>query len=196
MQSKFTHKKDVLTFYQKDIQIIRTYHLVHKTNTTLYRITKYLVSLLNPLTRNDYNVKDSVEASNTAKNIVISPDFLCGNFAERHSFSIVSSESPETMRKLPSREISTLGSHVKLQYFFQCKRIQVISNELLSQSYEFVSFNDASLFTNVPLNVTVKIILKQTYDDKAFPNTLQKRAIKKLILVACTKTAFSFHNKF
>ena len=40
------------------------------------------------------------------------------------------------------------------------KRAQVILNELLSKGYKFVSFDDTSLFTNIPLNTTLKIILK------------------------------------
>ena len=37
---------------------------------------------------------------NTAKNIVISRNFLCGNFVKRSSFLKVSGDSSETMRKL------------------------------------------------------------------------------------------------
>ena len=43
---------------------------------------------------------------------------------------------------------------------------------------------------------TVNIILKRIYVDKVIPTTLRKRAMKKLILDACTKTVFSFNNKF
>ena len=107
MQSKFTQKGCVhsLPRIHKDYQDIPPFRpIVHKTNTTQYRITKYLASLLKLLARNDYIVQYSIEVA---------------------------------------------------------KRIEVILNELLSQGYKFVSFDDASLFTNVPLNVTVKIILKQ-----------------------------------
>ena len=43
---------------------------------------------------------DRVLNKHTAKNSVISPNSWCRNFAERHSFRIVSSDLPETMRKL------------------------------------------------------------------------------------------------
>ena len=43
---------------------------------------------------------------------------------------------------------------------------------------------------------TVNIILKRIYVDKVIPTTLRKRAMKKLILDACTKTVFSFNSKF
>ena len=52
------------------------------------------------------------------------------------------------------------------------------------------------MFTNVPLKRTVNIILKRIYVDKVIPTTLRKRAMKKLILDACTKTVFSFNSKF
>ena len=52
------------------------------------------------------------------------------------------------------------------------------------------------MFTNVRLKGTVNIILKQIYNDKVIPTTLQKRTMKKLIIGAYTKTVFSFNSKF
>ena len=55
----------------------------------------------------------------TAKNTAMHLISLCGNFVERHSFSIVSGKSPETMRKLclptkfPHQEISRLFKSLK-----------------------------------------------------------------------------------
>ena len=51
------------------------------------------------------------------------------------------------------------------------------------------------MFTNVPLQRTVNIILKRIYVDKVIPTNLQKHTMKKLILDACTKTVFSFNSK-
>ena len=48
---------------------------------------------------------------------------------------------------------------------------------------------------NVPLNRTIKIILKRIYQDKVFHTTLRKRTMKKVIIESCTKIAFSFNNK-
>ena len=39
-------------------------------------------------------------AENSAKNAVISPNCMCGNVVERHSFRIISGDSSKTMRKL------------------------------------------------------------------------------------------------
>lgn len=106
MQSKFTQKGCVhsLPRIHKDYQDMPSFRpIVHKTNITQYRITKYLASLLKLLARNDYIVEYSTEVA---------------------------------------------------------KHAQVILNELLSKGYKFVSFDDTSLFTNIPLNTTLKIILK------------------------------------
>ena len=52
------------------------------------------------------------------------------------------------------------------------------------------------MFTNIPLKRTVNIILKRIYVNKVIPITLRKCIVKKLILDACTKTVFSFNNRF
>ena len=48
---------------------------------------------------------------------------------------------------------------------------------------------------NVPLNRTIKIILKRIYQEKVFRTTLRKRTMKKVIIESCTKIAFSFNNR-
>ena len=49
-----------------------------------------------------------------------------------------------------------------------------------------------SLFTNVPLNKTIKVILDRVYSQKLISTNLKKRTLKKLILDTCSKTAFMF----
>ena len=61
--------------------------------------------------------------------------------------------------------------------------------------YTFVSFDVESLFTKVPLKKTIKIISNRVYSEKKISTTLSKRSLKKLLLDACTKTAFSFNKK-
>ena len=73
-------------------------------------------------------------------------------------------------------------------FFEAAKRIKAIPPKLFNEGYKFISFDVASLFTNVPL--------KRIYVDKVIPTTLRKRVMKKFILDACTKTVFSFNNKF
>ena len=73
-------------------------------------------------------------------------------------------------------------------FFEAAERIKAIPPKLFNEGYKFISFDVASLFTNVPL--------KRIYVDKVIPTTLRKRVMKKFILHACTKTVFSFNNKF
>ena len=55
--------------------------------------------------------------------------------------------------------------------------------------------NVTSLVTNVPLNRTIKVILKRIYKNKVINTTLRNCTMKTLIIDACTKTALTFSNK-
>ena len=46
---------------------------------------------------------------------------------------------------------------------------------MFEEGYQFVSFNVESLFTNVPLNKTINIILDQIYRQKLLKTNLKKR---------------------
>ena len=79
--------------------------------------------------------------------------------------------------------------------FHAVSEIKSIPKELFSEGYRLVSFDVVSLFTNVPLTKTVKIILDRVFEEKLVATTFLKRTLKKLILDSCTKTAFSFNNQ-
>ena len=64
----------------------------------------------------------------------------------------------------------------------------------LNKGYSVVSFDVASLFTNVPLKRTINIILDRIYKEKVLNVTLKKSTLKKLIFDCCTKTTFSFND--
>ena len=96
---------------------------VDKTNTPHYGIGKYLSSLLNPLTHNDYSVKNTFEAVN---------------------------------------------------------KISFIPPELFEQGYHYYSLDVVSLLTNVPLNRTIKIILKRVYEEKLLANKIEKEYIEEI----------------
>ena len=112
--------------------------IVDTTNSPHYGLGKYVSSLLNPLTQNDYSVKDTFEAVN---------------------------------------------------------KIRSIPPELFEQGYRYYSLDVVSLFTNVPLNRTIKIILKRVYEEKLLATKLRRNTLKKLIKDTCIKTAFSCNNK-
>ena len=52
-----------------------------------------------------------------------------------------------------------------------------------------------SLFTNVPLQRTLKIIEDRIYNKKLVKTKLKKSTLRKLIRDTCTKTVFSCNNK-
>ena len=108
-----------------------------KIDTPYYKIGQYLSSLLQPLTINDYTLKDSFDAANKIRNV-------------------------------PS--------------------------EMFEEGYQFVSFDVEFLFTNVPLNKIINIILDRIYRQKLLKTNLKKRTMKKVLLDSCTKTAFSYDN--
>ena len=109
--------------------------IIDTTNTPYYKTGQYLSSLLQPLTINDYTLKDSFDAAN---------------------------------------------------------KIKSVPSEMLEEGYQFVSFDVESLFTNVPLNKTINIILDRIYRQKLLKTNLKKRTMKKLLLDSCTKAAFSY----
>ena len=100
------------------------------------KIKTYLEIYIGRLNKTDFRKLNNFEkfegiAQNfihyTAKNIVISPNFLCGNFVERHIFRIVSGDSPETMRELC---LSTKFPHqeIRCNYGIFCSAISCKMN--------------------------------------------------------------------
>ena len=64
-----------------------------------------------------------------------------------------------------------------------------------NEEYMFVSRDEVSLLTNVPLRRTVNTILKQRCNEKLINTSLSKHSLKKLILDTCQKTTLSFNSK-
>ena len=71
-------------------------------------------------------------------------------------------------------------------------KIKNIPPHLFDDRYNYGSFYVESLLTNVPIKRTINIILGWIYIDKVISTNLKKHTIKKLLLDACTKTAFTF----
>ena len=111
--------------------------IVDMTGTIFSKMGKYLCELLQPLSINEFSVKDSFEMADAIKSI---------------------------------------------------------PKSFLDDGYVFVSFDVVSLFTNVPLEKTVNIILDRVFNHKLISTNLKRRSLKKLILDTCRKTVFSFNN--
>ena len=89
----------------------------------------------------------------------------------------------------------TLNKFTLKDTFDAANRIQAISPTLFAEGYEFVSFDVESLFTNVPLQRTLKIIIDRIYNKTLVKTKLKKSTLPKLIRDTCTKTVFSCNNQ-
>ena len=112
--------------------------IIDTIGSTHYKVGKYLSTLLQPLTVNDYTLKDSFDTATKIRNI---------------------------------------------------------PKELFHEGYVFASFDVTSLFTNVPLQRTINVIIDRIYNKAEIETTLKKSTLKKLIKDTCTKTVFSCNNQ-
>ena len=97
----------------------------------------------------------------------------------------------ELLTPLASKEFSLKDS------FDAADRIRHLPKNYREQGYKLVSFDVVSLFTNVPLQRKINIILDCVYKNKEISTTLKRSCtLKKVLLETCTKTAFQFNNTF
>ena len=75
--------------------------------------------------------------------------------------------------------------------FDAAARIGAISDGLYDEGYTMVSFDVKSLFTNVPLQKTIDVILDRVYNQQRIQTNIKKRTLNKLIQDTCNKTAFT-----
>lgn len=64
--------------------------------------------------------------------------------------------------------------------------IEKFASKNLPKTYKLISFDVASLFTNVPLDFTIEILLKRIYDRKEIVTNIKRAEMKELLLL-CTK---------
>ena len=58
-----------------------------------------------------------------------------------------------------------------------------------------VSFDVTNLFTNVPLDFTIDLILKKVYDKKLIKTKLKREELKELLEICTKEMHFTFNNK-
>ena len=73
--------------------------------------------------------------------------------------------------------------------------LQVFKNMLLPDDYKLISFDLTSLFTNVPLDYTISIILKRIYDQRELGTKILRKKIQDLLLLCSKNVHFSYDNK-
>ena len=70
-----------------------------------------------------------------------------------------------------------------------------IKKENIQNSNNIVSFGVESLFTSVPLNKTINIILKRIYDNAEAQTTLTRSELKEMLLLCTKKVHLKFNGK-
>ena len=70
-----------------------------------------------------------------------------------------------------------------------------IKKENMQNGYKMVSFDFKSLFTNIPLDQTINIILKRIYDKAELRTSLTRSELKDMLLLCTKKVHFSFNGK-
>ena len=72
--------------------------------------------------------------------------------------------------------------------------IDIVRKERIPTLYKMISFDVTFLFTMVPLDYTIDLVLKRIYDDKEIQTKINRTEMKKLLL-SCTKSVhFTFQN--
>ena len=64
--------------------------------------------------------------------------------------------------------------------------MQIIKHKKVPEGLQMVSFDVKLLFTNVPLETTIDIILRKIYTNHELTTSLTKKEVKELLLL-CTK---------
>ena len=78
------------------------------------------------------------------------------------------------------------------QYWIQ----NIPSAELFGRGYRFLSFDVESLFSNVPLQTSINVILKRIYDDELINTDVKKNTMGRLMKILLLILTISFMNRW
>ena len=70
-----------------------------------------------------------------------------------------------------------------------------VKHQKVPDGHKMVSFNVVFLFTNVPLDTTIKIILIRISNDNQISTSITKKEMKELILLCTKGVSFTFDGK-
>ena len=71
----------------------------------------------------------------------------------------------------------------------------MIKQQVIPSSYKLVSFDVKFLFTNVPLDRTIDIVLKRIYDKHEITTNIGRKEMKDLITLCTKNVLFTFNNE-
>ena len=63
----------------------------------------------------------------------------------------------------------------------------------IPSDHKLISFDVKSLFTNVPLDFTIDVILKRIYEDNEIQTNIKKKEMKQLLLLYTRNVHFSYN---
>ena len=73
--------------------------------------------------------------------------------------------------------------------------IHKIKDDKINEDSEMISFDVVSLFTSVPLDFTIELILKKVYDEGLIATKLKRDELKTLLELCTKEMHFSFNGK-
>ena len=66
----------------------------------------------------------------------------------------------------------------------------------LPRGFEMISFDVVSLFTNVPLEKTINLILREVYDEKLIKTRIKRYQLKSLLNLCTKDVHFTFNTDY
>ena len=73
--------------------------------------------------------------------------------------------------------------------------MEIIKHKKVPEGFQMVSFDVKSLFTNVPLETTIDIILRRIYTNHELTTSLTKKEMKELLLLCTKNVHFTFNGQ-
>ena len=73
--------------------------------------------------------------------------------------------------------------------------IEELEQQKLSKEHKMVSFDVKPLFTNVPLNRTIDIILKRIYEKNETVTSITKNEMKDMLILCMKNVHFTFESR-
>ena len=136
-----------------------------------------------------------------------------GKFYGTAKIHKVKSTDQDKISKLPIRPIvSNIGTatHKTAQYLSKLLSplakskytientkdfVSKIQKMKVPNGFKLISFDVVSLFTNVPLNATIDIILRKIYVEKLVKTKIKRKNMKELLLLCTKEVPFSFNGE-
>ena len=136
-----------------------------------------------------------------------------GRFYGTAKIHKVKADDPDKLRKLPIRPIvSNIGIATHKTAQFLCKLLAPLGkfkytvestrdfigrmkNIKVPHECKMISFDVVSLFTNVPLQKTIDIILRKVYVEKLIKTKIPRNKMKELLLLCTQGVPFTFNGE-